>query len=105
MEARGFRDAIEQIRALGAEVVGISRDRLRAQRRFVEGSCLSFPMLCDESGSVVRDYGVRGLFGLARRISFLIDGDGIVRKVYTRVSPGKHAAEVLRDLPRINEIA
>ena len=55
-------------------------------------------MLCDTSGAVVRDYGVRGLFGLARRVTFLIDAAGVIRKVYTRVSPRSHAAEVLRDL-------
>jgi len=94
---------MEEIRKRGAEVVGISRDKLATQRRFVEGSCLPFPMLCDEDGSVVRAYGVRGLFGLARRISFLIDDEGVVRKVYTRVSPGKHAEEVLRDLRLLND--
>jgi peroxiredoxin Q/BCP len=83
-------------------VIGVSRDRLRAQRRFVESSCLPFPMLCDESGSVVRAYGVRGFLGLAKRVSFLIDPEGVVRKVYTRVSPRTHAGEVLEDLRRIS---
>jgi len=59
-------------------------------------------MLCDESGAVVRAYGVRGLFGLARRVTFLIDGAGVVRKVYAKVSPQDHAAEVLRDLRRLD---
>jgi peroxiredoxin Q/BCP len=59
-------------------------------------------MLCDEGGSVVRDYGVRGLFGLAKRVSFLINAEGVVHKVYDRVSPRDHADEVLRDLRRIN---
>lgn len=62
-------------------------------------------MLCDESGSVVRSYGVRGFFGLARRVSFLIDASGVVLKVYTRVSPKTHAGEVLEDLRRISETA
>lgn len=62
-------------------------------------------MLCDEDGSVVRDYGVRGLFGLAKRVSFLIDSEGIVLKVYTRVSPLEHAGEVSEDLRRANEPA
>jgi len=62
-------------------------------------------MLCDESGSVVRAYGVRGLFGLAKRVSFLIDAEGVVRKVYTRVSPRGHAVEVLEDLRRLGDLA
>lgn len=62
-------------------------------------------MLCDEPGAVVRAYGVRGLFGLARRVTFLIDAGGVVRKVYPRVSPRGHAEEVLRDLRRLDEPA
>lgn len=62
-------------------------------------------MLCDESGSVVRGYGVRGFFGLAKRVSFLIDAAGVVRKVYTRVAPLSHAGEVLEDLRRISDPA
>jgi peroxiredoxin Q/BCP len=58
-------------------------------------------MLCDEDGSVVRAYGVRGVFGLAKRVSFLIDARGIVIKVYTKISPREHADEVLRDLSRL----
>lgn len=96
---------MDEIRKAGAEVAGISRDRPAAQRRFVETSCLPFPMLCDESGAVVRAYGVRGLFGLARRVTFLIDEAGVVRKVYTKVSPQDHAAEVLRDLRRLDGLA
>ncbi len=55
-------------------------------------------MLCDVDGQVLRAYGVRGFFGLAKRVSFLIDGEGIVRRVYPKVSPRAHAREVLEDL-------
>lgn len=78
--------------------MGISSDKPARQKKFVEGSCLSFPVLCDGDGSVLRAYGVRGFLGWAKRISFLIDAEGIVRKVYTRVSPTSHADEVVADL-------
>ena len=55
-------------------------------------------MLCDPDGGVLRAYGVRGITGHAKRVSFLIDGEGRVLKVYPKVSPSKHAAEVLADL-------
>jgi peroxiredoxin Q/BCP len=90
----GFED-------LGARVVGVSRDKLASQQRFAERNGLPFPLLSDETGSVLRDYGVRGLFGFAKRKSFLIDPEGIVRRVYAKVSPRGHAAEVLGDLQAI----
>ena len=82
-------------------MVGISTDRPRSQARFVEKQELSYPLLCDEDGEVCRVYGVRGKLGFARRVSFLIDAAGRVRKVYPRVSPAGHAEEVLADLQAI----
>jgi len=55
-------------------------------------------MLCDPGGEVIRAYGAGGLFGFAKRISFLIDADGRIARRYDSVSPGGHAAEVLEDL-------
>ena len=62
---------------------------------------LPYPMLCDEDGTVIRAFGVKGMLGFAKRVSFLIDPEGKVDKVYTKVSPDKHAAEVLDDLQRV----
>jgi len=55
-------------------------------------------MLCDPEGEVLRAYGVRGMTGYARRVTFLVDGEGKIRKVYPKVSPSTHAAEVVEDL-------
>jgi len=79
-------------------VVGISADRPRAQSRFVERLALPYPMLCDPGGEALRAYGVRGIAGYARRVTFLVDGQGKIHKVYPKVSPSTHAAEVLEDL-------
>ena len=82
-------------------MVGISGDKLPSQKRFAERNDLPFPLLCDLRGSVLRDYGVRGFLGFAKRVSFLIDPEGIVRNVYTKVGPRDHAAALLRDLETI----
>ena len=79
-------------------MVGISTDRVTRQRKFVESSALPYTLLSDTGGEVCRAYGVRGLLGFAGRVSFLIDGDTVIRKVYPKVSPATHAAEVLEDL-------
>lgn len=79
-------------------MLGISADSVAAQRRFVEKNALPYRMLCDPEGGVVRAYGARGLFGFAKRMTFVIDPDGRVARVYTSVSPSRHAQEVLDDL-------
>ncbi len=79
-------------------MVGVSRDRPAAQQRFVEKQSLPFPMLCDVDGETIRAYGARGAFGLAKRVSFLVDGEGTILKVYPKVSPKTHAAQALDDL-------
>lgn len=71
---------------------------MKAQKRFSESSCLDYPMLADPDKEAIHAYGVKGLLGFAKRASFLIDAGGIVRKTYPKVSPGKHAREVLEDL-------
>jgi tRNA-Thr(GGU) m(6)t(6)A37 methyltransferase TsaA len=55
-------------------------------------------MLCDPERIAIRAYGVRSFLGVARRVSFLIDPAGIMRRTYTKVAPRSHAAEILQDL-------
>ena len=104
MEARGFREAIEEIRALGAEVLGASLDGARAQSAFAGKLGLPFPMICDTTGDVARAYGALGP-GYAARVTFLIDKEGTIRKVWPKVSPAKHAAEVVEALRELQSRA
>ena len=55
-------------------------------------------MLADRQGKTIRAYGVAGLLGFAKRVTFLIDAGGTITKVYARVSVKTHAADVLEDL-------
>lgn len=79
-------------------MVGVSADRPAVQAAFVERLGIPFPMACDPGGGMLRAYGVRGFTGIAKRMTFLIDAEGRIRKVYPKVSPAEHAAEVLEDL-------
>lgn len=88
-------------RELGAAVVGVSRDKVAAQERFAERNELDYPLLSDRDGEVAKAYGVRSMLGFANRVSFLIDGEGKIARVYDSVSPRGHAAEVLEDLRRL----
>jgi len=100
-EAKGFRDAEAEMAALGVQVLGVSRDGLDAHARFVDRYDLNFPLLSDPDGKIHDAYGAfkggiwgRGVLGVDRS-TFVIDGQGIVRKVWRGVDPSGHSEEVL----------
>jgi peroxiredoxin Q/BCP len=82
-------------------VVGVSKDPVEAQETFAKKNGLTFPLLADADGEVIRRYGVDLAFGIAKRRSFLIDAKGKIAKVYEEVVPATHASEVRADLKRI----
>jgi len=100
VEARAFRDEGPKY-PKDVAVVGISKDTVEAQEKFAKKNGLSFPLLADENGEVIRRYGVDLAFGVAKRKSFLVDSKGTIAKVYETVVPSKHAAEVLKDLETV----
>ncbi|WP_144764504.1 peroxiredoxin [Curtobacterium sp. 9128] len=74
-----YQEELDDFGDLGAVVWGISPQALDSHEAFARGSSLTFPLLSDTAGSVVRDYGVRARgFGLRRSV-FVIGPDGIVR--------------------------
>jgi len=104
-EACAFRDLQAELAAGGAAVVGVSPDALKSHAKFVGKYGLNFPLLADEGSRVSTQYGVwkeKSMYGRkymgVERTTFLIDRDGIVRKVYPKVSVTGHADAVLADL-------
>jgi peroxiredoxin Q/BCP len=102
-EACGFRDAWDEIRALGVTVLGVSADDATSHRRFAEKYRLPFPLLSDPDHTVMRAYGAYGektLYGRKTigtiRSTVWIGPDGKVRKHWARVTnAGQHPAQVL----------
>ena len=83
-------------------VLGISKDSVEAQEKFAKKNGLTFPLLADAEGGVIKRYGVDLAFGIAKRKSFLIDSKGKIARVYKDVVPAEHAAEVLADLKTVS---
>ncbi len=91
VEAKGFRDHYEAFRSAGVRVVGVSVDGCPAQKAFAEKYGLPFALVADSSKAVATAYGVLGPNGVARRVSFLLDGDGRVTEVVSG-APDHHVA-------------
>jgi len=101
-EARSFRDASDEFARLGVVVIGVSRDSVESHDKFVSKYDLGFALVSDGDGSVMDAYGVwkeRSIFGRSAlgvsRSTFVIDGGGVVRKVWRDVSVKGHTDEVL----------
>jgi peroxiredoxin Q/BCP len=104
-EACEFRDSWAAVKRKGAVVLGVSPDGVKSHGKFKEKYDLPFPLLADEDHAVAEAYGVWGeksmygrrYFGILRT-TFVIDEAGRVAKVFEKVKPKGHAAEVLAAL-------
>lgn len=97
-EACAFRDRMEDYRAAGVRVYGVSLDSPESHRKFREKHGLNFPLLTDEGGAAAKELGALKENGKsASRVTFLLDDSGQVSKFYPEVSPETHADEILSD--------
>ena len=101
-EAVEFRDAIRQFDAANTAIVGCSADSAESQTSFKTKYKLNFPLLTDTEFAVIEAYNARRMksfFGKSFlgivRMTFWIGPDGKIRRIWNRVTPKGHAAEVL----------
>ena len=104
-EACAFRDAFADFTAKGAAVLGVSADSVKSHDKFIQKFKLPFTLLADEDKRIVEAYGVWGeksflgrRYQGIHRVTFLIGGDGRIQKIWPKVKPVEHAAEVLAAL-------
>lgn len=103
-EACTIRDVYGDFKKAGIEVLGVSKDSVARHQKFIEKESLPFTLLADESTEMIQAYEAwaeKSMFGKKYmgilRISYLIDPEGVIRKVYPKVKPAAHADEVLKD--------
>jgi peroxiredoxin Q/BCP len=104
-EACAFRDRFAAFQKKGVMVLGVSIDPVKSHEKFVTKFKLPFPLLADEEKKMVQAYGVwgpksfmgRNYLG-THRVTFLIGPDGRIKKIWPKVKPEEHAAEVLAAL-------
>ncbi len=105
-EACTFRDDLEQLTALDAQVVGISVDTSESHKAFAEKYKLPFPLLADAKADVATRYGALSnwlVIKLAKRYTFLIDPQGKVAKTYLSVDTSRHSVEIVKDLKQLRQ--
>ena len=100
-EACAFRDAWNQLEKAHVTVFGVSRDSLESHSLFREKFKLPFPLAADTDGSISRAYGVPSTLGMSARVTFLVDAEGRIAKVYPSVDPAVHVSELLADVAKL----
>ncbi len=96
IEACGLRDHYAEIRKLGAEVLGVSVDTVESHRKFTEKFRIPFPLVADPDAKITEAYRVYSQKGkTARRVTFLIDEQGNISRIFDPVKPDAHPKEVL----------
>lgn len=104
-EACSFRDNFAEFKKRGAVVLGVSTDPVKSHDKFTGKFKLPFTLLADEDKKIVEAYGVWGektfmgrKYMGTHRVTFLIGADGKIKKIWPKVKPDEHIAEVLEAL-------
>ncbi|WP_264339215.1 MULTISPECIES: thioredoxin-dependent thiol peroxidase [unclassified Wolbachia] len=108
MEAKGFRDKIDDFSFLDTVIIGVSKDSVRCHTNFKAKYSLPFSLVSDENAEMLGKYGVwveKSMFGKKymgiERTTFLIDKKGKIVKIWKNVKVSGHVDEVLEEVKRI----
>lgn len=100
--AQDFRDLHTQFEELNVQVLGLSRDSLGAHKKFIQSQSFPFALLSDSSQETMKRWGLiygSSMYGKpvtkVRRTTVLVDAQGVVQRVWQKVVPVGHAAQVL----------
>lgn len=94
IEAQGFRDAYPEYEGKDMVVLGVSMDDEASHKAFTEKYGLPFQLLADTDGGITKAYDVEGS-GYSKRVTFIIDAEGTISKVFDSVNTASHAQDIL----------
>ena len=105
IEGKGFRDEFQKFEEKNIQIIGCSADPQKKQKKFCDKQNFQFPLLCDESHEMLEAYRVWGkkkfmgreYMGISR-VTYIIDENGMIEKVYEKVRTTSHAKDILNDL-------
>src|SRR6195952_5836680 len=101
IEAHEFAEAVDQYKAEGATVIGVSHDNIDTLKRFSVSECRSkFPVAADAESKIIKKYdaSMPMTATMANRVSYVIAPDGTVIYEYTSLSPETHVSNTLQAL-------
>ncbi|MDP3787971.1 MAG: peroxiredoxin [Candidatus Chromulinivorax sp.] len=98
IQAKKFRDEIGRLNSKGITVIGVSKDSIRSHKKFQKALALPFPLISDTDGknSIAKKYKAER-FLIGKRITFLIDKNGIIFKVFDHVDIKNQIDEILSE--------
>ncbi len=94
-EACNFRDNIDKFSELNVPIYGVSVDGIESHKKFKEKYQLPFTLLSDNKKELITKLGIKSITGVASRVTFVLDKDGKILKIYPKVSPDQHAGELM----------
>lgn len=83
-------------------MLGASADTQDLNQQFTEKNKYNFPLLCDVDKKLITALGIKGGGGNAMRVTYVVDTDGKIAKVYDKVTPKTHAETVLKDVKELS---
>jgi len=108
-EACAIADMYNDFERQGVKVFGISADSVESHKKFAEKYNLPFSLLADTNYETIKAYEAFDGDGDSehnvkiKRVSYLIDGEGKIIKIYPKVDPASHAVEILKDISGATE--
>ena len=104
IEGKGFRDEFQKFEEKNVQIIGCSADPPKRQNKFSEKQGFQYPLLSDENHQMLKAYGVWGkkkfmgreYMGISR-VTYIIDENGTIKKVYEKVKTISHAGDILSD--------
>ncbi len=108
-EACSFRDELPRFENLDAVIIGVSADSEDSHKKFAEKFSLPFSLLADEDKKIINAYGVwkeKSMYGKKymgiERTTYIIDREGVIRKIFPKVKVDDHNREILEVLSQLN---
>jgi peroxiredoxin Q/BCP len=102
-QACALRDTWDRFVSAGVVVIGVSTDSRESHQAFAKEHELPFSLVSDQDREWSRSFGVDTVLGMTKRVSFLLDPNGKIAKVYPDVDPAHHATEVLADVEALQQ--
>ena len=77
-------------------MLGASADTVELNQQFTDKNTYTFPLLCDTDKRLITALGIKAASGNANRVTYVVDKEGKIAKIFDKVAPKGHADEVLK---------